>query len=82
MPHFQRLPEHIRLSPAVTDTRLSRLEDRVSKLEEKPDHSHLGHLMSHEVKTPLGSLPLPLAILAGSYLAYKNPEALLKFFGL
>lgn len=38
--------------------------------------------MSRDVKTPMGSFPLPIAILAGSFLAWKNPEALLKFFGL
>lgn len=79
MPDFSSLPTHIRHDPHVMDFRITRLELEIKK----PDQTHhFGALMSHEVKTPMGSLPLPIAILAGSYLAYSHPETLLKFFGL
>ena len=91
---FRKLPAPIRQHPEALDAWVAHLservdnhEERIAEMESRPSSSdtlhHLGHdLMAKQVKTPMGELPLPLAILAGGFLAWKYPETVLKFFGL
>lgn len=41
----------------------------------------LSNLLNKQVKTPLGDLPLPLAIAGGATLIWWKPDLVLKLFG-
>lgn len=91
---FRKLPDHIRKLPEVQDAwvqhhaeRLDHHEERIGAMESRLSSSDGQHrltteFMSRQVKTTMGDLPLPLAIIAGGFLAWKYPETVLKFFGL
>ena len=67
MPDFQHLPPHIRHLPEVVDARLTRLENRQPEVK--------GQSWQDDIKRPI-------AIIAAAALAIKDPQMLLKFFGL
>jgi hypothetical protein len=83
MPDWQRLPERLRHDPHITDMRLSAVEQQTHENTAELDRRHgiLADVMRQEVKTPLGSLPLPIAISGAALLVYLKPDLLLRFLG-
>lgn len=77
---WEKLPEDIKHHPAVMHSRITRLEHR-DHMRESKEHFHLASLMGKDVTTPVGNLPLPVAIFLGSALLYWKPEALFSLFG-
>ena len=82
MHKFDQLPDDIKHRPELLHMRLDNHETRLLHLEHGQSHMpQMSDLMSRQVKTPLGELPLPLAIIAGGLLSYHYPEQVLRLFG-
>lgn len=69
----QDLPDHIRVDPHFIAWRVQAVEERVAALEE---HQHV------RIRTPMGELPLPIALLVALGLMAYKPELVVKFLGL
>lgn len=82
---FQRLPDNIRKHPDVQDTwhhhTAETLADHESRLRNLESGFHLSHMLNKSVKTPLGDLPLPIAIAGAGFTMWKYPDVVLKLFG-
>lgn len=82
---FRKLPDHIRKHPDVQDTwhhhHTEKIVDHENRLQRLEYGFHLSNLLGRSVKTPLGELPLPLAITAGGLLIWKYPDTVLRLLG-
>lgn len=82
---IRKLPPTIRQIPEVSDAwhhhHAERIEDHENRLQHLERGFHLSNLLNKQVKTPLGDLPLPLAIAGGATLIWWKPDLLLKLFG-
>lgn len=82
---IRRLPPTIRQIPEVSDAwhhhHAERIEDHENRLQHLERGFHLSNLLNKQVKTPLGDLPLPLAIAGGATLIWWKPDLVLKLFG-
>ena len=82
---IRKLPPTIRQIPEVSDAwhhhHAERLEDHENRLQHLERGFHLSNLLGKPVKTPLGDLPLPIAIAGAGFTMWKYPEAVLKLFG-
>lgn len=82
---FRKLPPTIRQTPEVSDawhqTHAESIEDHENRLLHLERGFHLSTLLNKQVKTPLGDLPLPLAIAGGATLIWWKPDLVLKLFG-
>lgn len=64
-PKFDHLPPHVRHDPHMVSWRLDHHEDRLHALETREPAS---------IKTPLGSLPWPVAVIILGLLLWLRPE--------
>ena len=82
---IRRLPPTIRQIPEVSDAwhhhHAERIEDHENRLQHLERGFHLSNLLNKQVKTPLGDLPIPLAIAGGATLIWWKPDLVLKLFG-
>lgn len=82
---IRRLPPTIRQIPEVSDAwhhhHAERIEDHENRLQHLERGFHLSNLLNKQVKTPLGDLPLPLAIAGVATLIWWKPDLVLKLFG-
>jgi hypothetical protein len=82
---IRRLPPTIRQIPKVSDAwhhhHAERIEDHENRLQHLERGFHLSNLLNKQVKTPLGDLPIPLAIAGGATLIWWKPDLVLKLFG-
>ena len=74
MSDLDELPPHLQTDPHVLHWRMRRVERRVDQLAEH--HSQL------KVRTPMGELSLPVALLLLLVLLAYRPDLALKFIGL
>lgn len=74
MQDLDELPPHLQTDPHMIHWRIRRVEQRVEQLEEH--HSTLN------VKTPMGELSLPVALLLLLGLLAYRPDLAIKFLGL
>lgn len=82
---IRKLPPTIRQIPEVSDAwhhhHAERIEDHENRLHSLESGFHLSNMLNKQVKTPVGDLPLPLAIAGGATLIWWKPDLLLKLFG-
>lgn len=82
---IRKLPPTIRQIPEVSDAwhhhHAERIEDHENRLHSLECGFHLSNMLNKQVKTPVGDLPLPLAIAGGATLIWWKPDLLLKLFG-
>jgi hypothetical protein len=72
---FKTLPQTVRERPDVLASMIDSLEQQVGGLKrDKPKPL--------EITTPVGTLPLPLALAISLWLAIAYPDKVLKFLGL
>lgn len=65
--HWSGLPERLRTDPHLTSFRLDHLEHRVTALEEGKDEPQM-------VQTPLGKLPIQVALIGFLALLIARPD--------
>lgn len=83
---FQRLPDHVRKTHDVSDAWHHRHEERIDALESRQSkndgqHHLIRDLFKQQIKTPIGDLPLPLALIAAGFCAVKYPDLFTRWFG-
>jgi hypothetical protein len=71
---FETLPEEIRHHPSFVTWRLDHHEDRLDQLEDAPQMG--------SVKTSIGQLPWPVALVLLGALAWWRPDLVVKLLGL
>lgn len=82
---IRKIPPSIRQTPEVSDAwhhhHAEKIEEHESRLQRLEHGWHLSNMLGKSVKTPLGELPLPLAITAGGLIIWKYPDTVLKLLG-
>lgn len=80
---FSKLPDHIRYDLRMIEFRLSENEKqtRANTDELERRHGVLSEIMRQEVRTPFGSLPLPLAVCGSAFAVWLKPDLLTRFLG-
>lgn len=82
---IRKLPPTVRQMPEVSDAwhhhHAATLTDHEHRLQHLERGFHLSHMLSKSVKTPLGDLPLPIAIAGAGFTMWKYPEVVLKLLG-
>lgn len=84
---FRKLPPQMRQDPETQDAWLVHQSERLDEHESRLKNLERGHMntlvnmISSPVKTPLGDIPLPIAIAAAAYLVYRYPDIVLKSLG-